>query len=260
MRTLQISPRHSLQFFQSIMELPAGRHIEYQCYSAEQAGVGSTEEDAQRHEELAARFGARADKQREQNLELANAHYCRAWVEQNYSPRRMAFASLIATVDGESITDVTEEGLRELLVRLSVIGLTNEQVEEALKSVEDAFGAELAHHFPARYDSDVSEIGRAEKLRRRALVMCDYILDQDPAHLTTIEEIDNALLDMVEPEVFETGDPENAIVLRRVAFAQLCAVIADHGTPEPEKLTLFQLQSRVDYVTKKMKPRGRTEE
>ncbi|MBT9395340.1 hypothetical protein KLP40_19390 [Hymenobacter sp. NST-14] len=260
MRTIQLSPQHSLRYYQSIMELPAGRHMEYQCYMALDAGVGSTPEDVARHEQLAARFGARQGKEHEEFLEKCNAHYAQHFVDTNFSARRMAFAVLVESVDGVAATDLTEYGLESLLTRLKVLGLTDEQVEECLDSVHEAFGNELAEHFPSRYDQNGQEMNKAIHLKRRALALCDYLLTEDPKHLKTIEDVDNALLDMMEPEVFETGHPENALVLRRIAFSQLCGVMADHGTPEPEKMTLFSFQGRLDYITKKMAPKNRLSE
>ncbi|MBX0293132.1 hypothetical protein K3G63_21990 [Hymenobacter sp. HSC-4F20] len=260
MRTLELSPQHSLRFYQSIMELPAGRHMEYQCYMALDAGVGSTPEDVERHTALSARFGARKGKEYEEFLEKSNAHYAQHFVEMNYSPRRLAFAVLVETVDGVPTTDITEHGLESLFTQLTVLGLTDELINKSLASVREAFGSELAEHFPSRYDQDGSEINKAVQLKRRGLAMCNYLLDQDPKHLKTIEDVDNALLDMMEPEVFETGHPENALVMRRIAFSQLCGVLADHGTPEPEKMTLFQFQARIDYITKKMASKNKSAE
>lgn len=256
MRTIQLTSPHTLRYYQSIMELPAGRHMEYQCYMALDAGVGATEQDIARHEQMADRFSAREGKEQEEFLERCNAHYAKHFMETNYSPRRMAFAVLVASVDGVAANDFTEHGLESLLAQLQALGLTNEQVDESLGSIQEAFGNELAEHFPSRYDQDGGEMSKALQLKRRGLALCDYLLNEDPKHLRTIEEVDNALLDMMEPEVFETGNPENALVLRRIAFSQLCGVMADHGTPEPEKMTLFQFQARIDYITKKMAPKN----
>jgi hypothetical protein len=255
MRSIQLNPQNTLRYYQSIMELPAGRHMEYQCYMALDAGVGSTEQDVARHEQMAERFATRPGKEQEEFLERCNAHYAQHFVKTNYSPRRLAFASLVESVNGIAANDLTEHGLESLLTQLQVFSLTNEQVEECLESVQEAFGNELAEHFPSRFDMDGMEMNKAIQLKRRGLALCDYLLNEDPKHLKTIEDVDSALLDMMEPEIFETGHPENALVLRRIAFSQLCGVLADHGTPEPEKMTLFAFQGRLDYITKKMQGR-----
>lgn len=72
-------------------------------------------------------------------------------------------------------------------------------------------------------------------------------------YVVTAAAIDDLLLDLNEPEVFETGDPDNTLVLRRRGFAQLCGLLAEHGVAEPEQLSVFQFQSRVDFVTAKIK-------
>ncbi|RSK29844.1 hypothetical protein [Hymenobacter metallilatus] len=257
MRTLSLGNNHQLQYYQSILELPAARHLEYQCYAALQAGVGATEADAQRHEQLAAYFGSRPGKEQQQFLALSNAHYARHFAETHYSPTRLAFAVLVASVDGEPAMDITEDGLHALLSHLDTLGLTDAHTMEALKAARNAFREELAVHFPARFADDADELLRASHLKRRALALCDLILGSDQAALQTIEDMDNALLDMMEPDIFETGDPQNTLVLQRRAFGQLCAVLAQNGTPEPEKLTLFQFHSRVEHVTEQIKRENR---
>lgn len=237
------------------MELPAGRHLEYQCYSALDAGVGATEEDALRHEGRAERYKERGTKEGEYRwfLETNNAHYARHFLATNYSPRRLSFMALIASVDGEKVSDVTEKGLGNLSTKLLSYGLTDELLEEALDSVRDGFSAELAEHFPARYDTAAEELAQASQMKRRVQALHDYIDSGEFKHLKKVEEIDNALLDIMAPEVWETGDPDNALVLRRRAFGQLCGVLSEHGVPHPEELTVFQFQTRVDYVTAKIK-------
>ncbi|RSK50116.1 hypothetical protein [Hymenobacter rigui] len=253
MRTLDLNSQHQLQYYQSILELPVARHLEYQCYAALQNGVGSTEEDAQRHEQLAARFDTRPGKEQQQFLSLSNAHYARHFAEVSYSPERLAFAVLVASIDGVPTMDISEEGLQRLLNQLTVCGLTPEHITQALASVQEAFGDELAVHFPARFDTDADEVTRASHLKRRVLALCDYLLSADPTALQTVEQMDNALLDMLEPAVFETGDPQNTLVLRRRAFGQLCSVLAENGVAAPEQLTLFQFQARVEHVMEKRK-------
>jgi len=255
MDTLALGTDHSIDFYRTIMELPAGRHLEYQCYAALDAGVGATEEDALRHEARAARYKDRGNKEGEYRwfLETNNAHYAREFMKINYSPRRLSFAALIASVDGKPVTDAAELGLEKLLVKLTSYGLTSEMIEQALESVRDTFSTELAEHFPARYNTATEELAQAVQMKRRVLALHDYFESGDMAHLKTVERIDDAMLEMMAPEVWETGDPDNALVLRRRAFGQLCGVLSEHGVPSPEELTVFQFQTRVDYVTAKIK-------
>jgi len=143
MQTVPLGDAHHVSLYQSIFELPAGRHATMQQYLVQAAGIGSSIGAVQRHfEQLAAlmvaaqqephRLGEAAD-------ELANLHYNVQFMLEKFDPTQLAFGCLVAAVDGVPVTDLSEQGLKELLLRLSAMGLTQGQVSELLTDVKQDF-------------------------------------------------------------------------------------------------------------------------
>lgn len=135
MRTIILNDGHTASFYLSAHEIPIGRYTEFQHYQVQDAGIGSDDEAVNRHfSNLTARlmaaqtdpeqFGPAAD-------ELALLHYNFNFMRVRFQPKQLAFAALVGAVDGQPTTDVSEEGLSELVARLGSWGLTQGQVEDA---------------------------------------------------------------------------------------------------------------------------------
>ncbi|GAA3940351.1 hypothetical protein [Hymenobacter algoricola] len=65
------------------------------------------------------------------------------------------------------------------------------------------------------------------------------------------------MLDLVRPEVFDDGHPENVLVLLRRSFAHLCAILSEHGVPQPGQLSLFEFHAYFEYLEQKQQPENR---
>lgn len=135
MQTLLLQDGHTVSCFLSIHEITAGRYAEFQHYQAQDAGIGSDEEAVNRHfanltarlvaaQHDPAQLGSAAD-------ELALLHYNFDYMRQRVNCKQLSFGVLVAAVDGQPTTDLTEEGLTALLARLSSYGLTQGQIEDA---------------------------------------------------------------------------------------------------------------------------------
>ncbi|WP_151086854.1 hypothetical protein [Hymenobacter baengnokdamensis] len=135
MRTLTLDNGHTASFYLSAHEITAGRYTEFQHYQMQDAGIGSDEEAVDRHfASLAARLAAaQADSKQLVYAadELALLHYNFQFMRGRDQPGQLAFAVLVGAVDGIPTTDLSEEGLKALISRLSSYGLTQGQIEDA---------------------------------------------------------------------------------------------------------------------------------
>lgn len=136
MRTILLAAGHSVALYQSPLELPARRHLEYQCRLVQDAGIGSTMTAVAAHFDRLSRLLA-AGKTTEASDELANLHYNLNFALEKFSPQHLAFACLVAQVDDKPVDfDPSEEGLQALVARLSDYGLTQGHVEAELETVK----------------------------------------------------------------------------------------------------------------------------
>lgn len=135
MRTLTLNDGHTVSFYLSAYEIPAGRYTEFQHYQAQDAGIGSDDEAVDRHfSNVTARLmAAQTDPEQLGPAadELALLHYNFQFMRDRYQPKQLAFAALVGAVDGMPTTDLSDDGLSELVTRLSGYGLTQGQIEDA---------------------------------------------------------------------------------------------------------------------------------
>ncbi|MET4106045.1 hypothetical protein [Hymenobacter sp. UYP22] len=98
----------------------------------------------------------------------------------------------------------------------------------------------------------------ASQQKRRALALVDHLLTEDAAHLRTVDEVDKWLLELVRPDQFTDGDPDNVLTHLHRSFENLCAVLAEHGTPDAGSLPLFQFHARLGWLQKKLERENAT--
>ncbi|WP_345114416.1 hypothetical protein [Hymenobacter algoricola] len=136
MRTISLHDGHTVDLYQSMHELPAQRHSEFQCRLVQAGGIGSTMVDVTKHFERLAQFLA-AGRTEDATEELAHLHYAFNYCLEQFSPASLAFGCLVASVDGTATaTKVEDDGLRQLLDRLSGWGLTQGMVEDICQDVK----------------------------------------------------------------------------------------------------------------------------
>ncbi|HEX8656190.1 MAG TPA: hypothetical protein VF690_01575 [Hymenobacter sp.] len=90
-----------------------------------------------------------------------------------------------------------------------------------------------------------------QQQQHRLLALCDYVLTQDAAHLTTVQQIDAWLLDLAAPDIFDDGAAGNVLVRQRRSFGQVCAALGEQGFPTAGAMTTFHFQSAITFLNEK---------
>ncbi|MGI4736477.1 MAG: hypothetical protein ACRYG7_14980 [Janthinobacterium lividum] len=136
MHTLTLTGGHTASVYLSAHEVPIKHYVEFQYYHMRDVGIGSSTADVERHfANLFARVGALANDPEQLGLvgdELALLHYNMNFMIERDHPSHLSFGALVAEVDGQPHTDLSEEGLTSLLARLADYGLTRGQVEDTV--------------------------------------------------------------------------------------------------------------------------------
>jgi hypothetical protein len=104
----------NFKVYNSIRELPINRFWEFEKYILQESGLGSGLSAVNKHLSSLDNYlkdGAisNAIKERE------NLHYTLFLTLEKLSPKSLAFACLIHSINGELCEDLTEEGLKETL-------------------------------------------------------------------------------------------------------------------------------------------------
>lgn len=135
MTTVDLNAVTKIALYSSIKELPIGLEKKLHGYLLQDAGIGNTISDVDARLQRLMAF-AQAGKTEEVREEVANFRFTLFSALHKISYKHLSFGCLIHSVNGERVEDHTEEGLQELLDRLSGLGLTAGKVEAFLDEVK----------------------------------------------------------------------------------------------------------------------------
>jgi hypothetical protein len=107
----------SVVFYDSIDELPILRYHKFNKFISIDAGIGENPEDAARHINAIRDANHRKDFERVEQL-AQNLQQCLAFSVSNVSPKSLAYAVMIKSIDGVEQTDITEYGLETTLQKV----------------------------------------------------------------------------------------------------------------------------------------------
>lgn len=135
MRTLTLDANAGLSLYQTIFEMPASRHSEFQYWLLREAGIGSDAASIERHFSQVSALLA-AERPEEAGDALALLHYAFNETLDKFSSRHLAFGCMVAEWRGQPWRDLSEEGLGRLRDELSAAGLTEGMVLEEVEAVK----------------------------------------------------------------------------------------------------------------------------
>lgn len=120
MKTIKYGEQ-TLEIFDSIQTLPAHRHSEMQYYLLADLGIGSSFEDINSHlSGIRMAVAQKDDSAIAQEIENLMLGYLS--MAGKYNPKYMGWLCLIYKYNGDVITDISEEGLKELGRKISEEG------------------------------------------------------------------------------------------------------------------------------------------
>lgn len=136
MKTLQLTT-HTVTLYDSI-EMPAEVDTKNNYYLLADAGIGSDMNAVDSHlsnlTALAYEGKAELLPQEVENLRLSIFSAL-----TYYRPAHLAWACLIASIDGEPFTDLGEDNLKATIARLSADGLTARVIEELHEGIKKKY-------------------------------------------------------------------------------------------------------------------------
>lgn len=103
-----------IKVYDSIDEMPIVNFQKYNKYLLIDSGIGSDADDVDAHIVKIAKF-IKASNTKKALQELQNMRQNMYMINSEISPKYLAFAALIHSVDGKEVTDLSDDGLKELL-------------------------------------------------------------------------------------------------------------------------------------------------
>lgn len=249
MREIKIG-KHKLKVFDSIEDLPIVRHHKFSKLMLIDAHIGSDITDFDAHAERIVRY-IRANKPDMAERELLNLRQNIFMVQTEVSPKHLAFAALIQSIDGEEVNDLSDEALKAALAKISDV--TVGDLDKALEECKKKLDLELQVYFPHLFDSAaVKEY--YDKLKKRTLLLLSQLEKGDEFSEEEQEELERITDELVlfsDPQSF--SGPENTEIQQDKQFENACLAISQHTNAEAKKFTVLEYYNALFYLREQIK-------
>ena len=221
-----------VQVYDSIDEMPIINFQKYNKYLLIDSGIGSDADDVDAHIVKIAKY-IKSNNSKKALQELQNMRQNIYMVNSEISPKYLAFAALIHSIDGKKVTDLSDDGLKKLLYDLREIKHSKIKVTN-----------ELEIYFPGDFINS-KEKDAYDKLKNRTLLILDSIINGTD-NSKQIEIIDIAMLNMHSPKKYVGS--ESVEVKYDKQFESTCLLISQKTNVDAKKMTVLQFYNAIDNI------------
>ena len=237
---------HTVELFNSIEELSIERFHKYNKMLLVDSGIGGTIEDVDRH---LARIMAlvRQEKIDDFGKEVENMRQSIYMVQIGLNPKLLSFAALCKSIDGKDVTDISDDGLKDIVERLKDEKITD--ISKALEDVKKKIDSELSAYFPSFFET-ARDKEYSDLLLKRTLTVLDKIIDG--ADLDDQERImADRLITFAPTRKFSGID--NAEVKHDKSFLSTCHIISQNLHAEAKGMTVAEYYSALELLKEQQK-------
>lgn len=250
MKTLYINKK-VVRVYDSIDEMPIVNFQKYNKYLLIDAGIGSDIDDVDSHIIRIARHIASNDSKKALQ-ELQNMRQNIHMINCKISPKYLAFAALIHSVDGKEVHDLSDDSLKNLLDELKEV--KHSSLVDFLFRLKKKVETELETYFPGDFTSP-KEKEFYDTLKNRTLLVLDAIVTGKD-HSESINAIDEKMLGSYKPKAF-TGS-ESVEVKYDKQFESTCLLIAQKTNMDARKMTVLQFYNALENIKQQIEAEAKS--
>lgn len=246
MRTRKIG-KHDVVIYDSIDELPIVRFHKYNKMLLIDAGIGSDLADFDAHIQKALAFIK--SKPESAAVELDNLRQNVYMIQEELSPRFLAFACLVSEIDGKPCNDLTDEALKNIVQTLSNASVA--EIATEISEVKKKIDAELDTYFPSIFD-DASVKEYYDQLRRRTLIVLDGIINgESEKQREELARITKELMEYAKPKEFSGSN--NLEIQHDKNFNRMCISLSQYVHIDPKGCSVMEFYNAYEYVNEMLK-------
>lgn len=248
MKNVQIKGMN-VELYDSIEDLPIMRFHKYNKMLLVDAGIGSDLSDFDRHVEKAIRY-AHSKTPQLAAVELENLRQNVYFIQSGISPRHLAFAVLVKSIDGNPCNDLSDDGLQKIVDLFADV--PNAELTAHLEAVKKKIDDELRLYFPRLFD-DATLKEYYDKLKQRTIVVLRTIIDgrATEADAKEIDDITTELITYFNPQAF-TGS-ESVEIRHDRQFENMCLILSQNLHVDPKKFTVLEYYNAFEYIKEQAK-------
>lgn len=234
---------HVIKLYDSIDELPIVNFQKYNKCILIDSGLGSDVDSVDSHIVNIAKF-INSDNKKQALLELQNMRQNLYMIVSNVSPKNLAFAALIHSIDGEEQKDLSDAHLQEL------IDTINESEQSVLSNIllglKKKLSTELEIYFPSEFDS-AKEKEAYSKLKMKLILQLQEIAE-DTEKASEIAEIDKFLFNLHKPKNFTGKESEEVKYDKQ--FESACMIISQKTGMNAKSMTVLEFYNTLSNLQK----------
>lgn len=250
MKTIKLHGR-KIVLYDSIEEMPITTFIQYNRNLLIDAGVGSDVDSIDSHISKIAKYIASGDK--ENGLkELENMRLNIYMVNSKISPKYLAFAALIKSIDGVEVTDHSDENLKRILSDINTMKHTF--LLKVLDDIKKKTDGELRIYFSDMFNNAKEKEVRC-KLKQRIMLTLESIEKGSDNNANKIGDIDSFLFSLCQPQLFLGTD--SAEVKYNKQFEIVCVYIAQNTNLNAKDMTVLQFYTTLQTIENQSKAEQR---
>lgn len=240
MKSLLINKKF-VRVYDSIDEMPIVNFQKYNKYLLIDSGIGSDADDIDAHIVKIAKY-IKSNNNKKALQELQNMRQNIYMVNSEISPKYLAFAALIHSVDGKEVNDLSDDGLKKLLQDLKEV--KHSKVVDFLLWLKKKVTNELEIYFPGDFVNP-KEKEAYDKLKARTLLVLDSVIN-DTDNSEQIDTVDMIMLNMHTPKIYMGS--ESVEVKYDKQFESTCLLIAQKTSMDARKMTVLQFYNAIDNI------------
>lgn len=233
-----------VELYDSIESMPIVRFHKYNKMLLIDAGIGSDLGDFDRHIERALIYIRGKDTSKAVS-ELENLRQNVYFIQSGISPKNIAFAVLVKSIDGKPTNDLSDEALKEICETLS--GASKEELTEQAESVKKKIDEELKLYFPKLFE-DATLKEYYDQLKARTMLILKTIIAEKSTEEETqkIDSITEKLITYFNPDTFSGSD--GLEVRHDRNFENMCLIISKSLHVDPKKFTVLEFYNAFEYI------------
>lgn len=244
MKTIEANNK-IIKLYDSIDEMPIANFQKYNKCVLIDSGIGSDIDSVDSHIVKIAKLVNSGNNTRAMQ-ELQNMRQNMHMIVQNVSPKYMAFAALVHSIDGVVVTDLSDSNLVEIINSISSVKASI--VDNILEWLKKKLQTELETYFPAEFDS-AKEKETYNRLKQRTVLVLQGIAE-DIDTSDEVAAIDEFLFGLYKPQQFTGKD--SAEIRYDKQFEGACLVISQKTNMDARKMTVLQFYTALDNVSKQI--------
>lgn len=238
-----------VEVYDSIEEIPIVRWHKYQKYALIESGIGSDLSALDGHMQRVSAFIKKGDTDSAVK-EIENLRQSVFFIQQGANPKLMSAVCLIKSIDGKPNDDLTEEGIKRTIDKLS--NVPNGVIAALYKVVKKKMETEMAVYFGTGQASS-NEKEFSDILRKRTLAILKRIITEYDNE-SEIYDLTLQLLTKNKPADFSNGKFEKEYDLQ---FERLCLLLARAANIRPKECSVIEFYNAYNTIKAEAKKNGR---